>query len=140
MKRVTVLVIEDQAQRQALIADHLTRKGYTVLEAIGCKEAFIKLKQCRTIDFVISATALQNGDGIRLIKHVKKSDWQVPVWLHHDDVTFTSTITGESFTLSRAFTETYFDFAHFERRVCDPLKFLKQIETWLAAEQAKQSA
>lgn|GEM_PF-1255649 len=51
--RETILVVEDEALLRELIADHLTQKGYTILEAVDGQEAL--------------AAAEAWGDGIHLL-------------------------------------------------------------------------
>jgi DNA-binding NtrC family response regulator len=80
LKNKTVLIVDDEPDmRMALVLD-MKQKGCAVFEAANGTEAmqFILNNQ---IDFVISDTRMPNGDGVELLKNIRKHNADVAVLL-----------------------------------------------------------
>lgn len=71
-KRTIILVVDDEADLVAVIADELDLHGFTVLRAEG-KEQALKLLASHKVDMIISDVRMPDGDGIEFFETVKST-------------------------------------------------------------------
>jgi CheY-like chemotaxis protein len=76
----TVLVVDDEEDLREILSLELSDAGYNVLCAVNGTEAF-NLVKSQAIDLVLSDVRMPNGDGIELLKNVKKYNSQRPAIL-----------------------------------------------------------
>src|SRR4051794_824588 len=68
----TVLLVDDELQLRALVANFLKRRKFTVLEADGGIKAF-EIFQSKPLDLIISDIRMPQGDGLELLKKISES-------------------------------------------------------------------
>lgn len=72
-KTITVLVVEDDDDARATLADMVTELGYRVLEAANGKSALPILEQDRPVDILVSDVVMPGGmSGVDLAKAAHK--------------------------------------------------------------------
>ena len=74
---VLVLIVDDEAGIRETLAINLELEGFKTLSASSGSEA-IELLKNHAIDFVISDVRMPKGDGITLLKNIKKGDSDIP--------------------------------------------------------------
>lgn len=67
----TILVVDDSMSIRQLVAMSLTKKGYTVIEAVDGRDGLSKLDG-KKINMIISDVNMPNMDGISMLIEVKK--------------------------------------------------------------------
>lgn len=80
LKGKNVLVVDDDSDLRETIVFDLTRKGCNVFEAENGTMA-LPIVQSSKIDIVISDVRMPNGDGVSLLKEIKKNNARIPVVL-----------------------------------------------------------
>lgn len=74
------LVVDDEPElRKAIIFD-LKRRGCETYEA-GCGDEAIKIVQAYPIDIVLSDVRMPNGNGVDLLKQIRKLNPDIPIVL-----------------------------------------------------------
>ncbi len=71
-KNEVILVVEDDLQIQDFIMYALAEEGYSVVQAHGVEEAMRKIKS-KNPDIMVLDLGLPDGDGLNLIRRVRKS-------------------------------------------------------------------
>lgn len=71
-KNEVILVVEDDQQIQDFIMYALAEEGYRVVQAHGVEEAMRKIKS-KNPDIMVLDLGLPDGDGLNLIRRVRKS-------------------------------------------------------------------
>ena len=71
-KNEIILVVEDDLQIQDFIMYALAEEGYSVVQAHGVEEAMRKIKS-KNPDIMVLDLGLPDGDGLNLIRRVRKS-------------------------------------------------------------------
>ena len=66
-----ILIIDDEDKLRALMARIISLEGFEVLEAATCKAGLKKLEQT-SIDVVLCDVKLTDGNGVELVKEIKK--------------------------------------------------------------------
>lgn len=138
MKRIIVLVVDDQSKQQILISDYLERQGYNVICASNGEEAAACNKDS-LIDFIITATHMNKGDGIGLLQEIQRMMFQPATLIHHTTLNYGRPNDGNNYRLS-AWVQAYIPFATFIIRSSSDIDFLQEIMDWLTAEQHTQVA
>lgn len=77
-KDINVLVVDDDGDLREILVSNLDLEGFTVFEAEGGRAALTFLKEHK-IDFVLSDIRMPAGDGIELLKEIRKIDPNIPV-------------------------------------------------------------
>ena len=72
MKSLSVLVADDEEKIRELLENWLTAAGHVATSVGSAKAAFAALKQ-RTYDLVITDMLMPDGDGLDLIRELKKA-------------------------------------------------------------------
>ena len=72
MKSLSVLVADDEENIRGLLENWLVAAGHVALSVGSAKEAFGRLKQ-RSFDLVITDMLMPEGDGLDLIRDMKKA-------------------------------------------------------------------
>ena len=76
-KNETILVVEDDPQIQDFVMYALAEEGYGVVQARGVEEAMRKLR-AKNPDIMILDLGLPDGDGINLIRRIRKN-YNLPI-------------------------------------------------------------
>lgn len=76
--KATVLVVDDESNITAAVAQLLELEGYQVLEANSGREAFDILED-READLVLLDVKLPDLDGLSVLREIKKKDEDIPV-------------------------------------------------------------
>lgn len=79
MNQIKVLVVDDDQTLRAALFRILSRKGYQVITCATAKEAEHVIGEQPLIDLVLLDIRLPDGDGIEILKLVKKKYDQTPV-------------------------------------------------------------
>lgn len=79
-KKQTILCVDDEKDILELFKDQFEESGFNVLEATNGKEAF-KIFQSEQIDCILSDIRMPGGDGVELVKSVKKTGSAIPIFL-----------------------------------------------------------
>jgi DNA-binding NtrC family response regulator len=79
MNQIKVLVVDDDQTLRAALFRILSRKGYQVITCAAAKEAEHVISEQTHIDLVLLDIRLPDGDGIEILKLVKKKYDQTPV-------------------------------------------------------------
>src|SRR5215212_6538967 len=89
MKRLNVLIVDDQPINRKLLTAQLEAEGHTVLEAAHGGEALAVLER-ESVDVIISDILMPVMDGYRLCGHIRSSE------RHHDlpFIFYTATYTS----------------------------------------------
>lgn len=74
----TLLIVDDEEGIRKSLEGHFSLDGYRVLTAAGGVEALEIIKK-EPIDFVISDIRMPEGDGVSLLKDVRRHNPDVPV-------------------------------------------------------------
>lgn len=77
-KDIKVLVVDDDGDLREALASNLDLEGFTVFEAAGGMAALQIVKENK-IDFVLSDIRMPAGNGIELLKEIRKIDPNIPV-------------------------------------------------------------
>lgn len=72
MKSLSVLVADDEERIRGLLENWLAAAGHVAVSVGSAKEAFALLKQ-RNFDLVITDMLMPDGDGLDLIREMKKA-------------------------------------------------------------------
>jgi CheY-like chemotaxis protein len=81
-RKPVILVVEDEAFIQLMIAEHLRDLGYTVLEAMQLEEAIAHLEGDVPVDFVFSDVWLLEAlDGVALARWIGQHKPAIPILL-----------------------------------------------------------
>jgi two-component system C4-dicarboxylate transport response regulator DctD len=80
LKAYNLLVVDDEEGLRETVQFDLEMRGFTVLTAGSGKEA-LKVAQSNEIHLVVSDIRMPNGDGIYLLKELRKADPEIPVLL-----------------------------------------------------------
>jgi two-component system NtrC family response regulator len=72
-----ILVVEDDPDQRALIADILRRNGHDTTEAAGVEAALARLAEA-SFDLIVSDRQLGEGDGLALLKEVRARHGDLP--------------------------------------------------------------
>lgn len=78
MARVSILVVEDEADLAVTCARLLRRRGYDVITAGSCAEA-LSVLQRDALALVISDLRLADGDGLAVIRAARALETPAPV-------------------------------------------------------------
>jgi DNA-binding response OmpR family regulator len=73
-----ILVVDDDPDLREAIAFDLRRRNYEVLCAASGREA-LEIVKARPLDMVISDVRMPDGDGIELLKELRKHHYETPV-------------------------------------------------------------
>jgi signal transduction histidine kinase/CheY-like chemotaxis protein len=68
----TILVVEDEQSIRRLLKEHLTKNGYTVVEAENAGEALKQMESMDTIDLLISDVMLPDMSIVAMVKAIQK--------------------------------------------------------------------
>lgn len=79
MRKATILIVEDDPDVLATLADQVRSFGYDVREAPDAESALLVLRSAETIDLVITDMQLPGMSGIDLIGEVQRALPAVPV-------------------------------------------------------------
>lgn len=63
--RMTILVVDDDADIRAIMAEHLRKLGHSVVQA-NCGQAAISLLEYQRVDSVLSDLRMPNGNGLKV--------------------------------------------------------------------------
>lgn len=74
----TILIVDDEPELRAAIADEFELAGCKVLQAASGREAFL-MTDHHTIDIVLSDIRMPNGDGVELLKDIRKKYPGIPL-------------------------------------------------------------
>lgn len=77
-KDIKVLVVDDDGDLREILVSNLDLEGFTVYEAAGGIAALQFLKENK-IDFVLSDIRMPAGDGMELLREIRKIDPNIPV-------------------------------------------------------------
>ena len=66
-----VLIVEDDRELRALLAEELSEQGYEVLSAADAESALAQ-EEATQLDLVISDLRLPGSDGMALLEHLAK--------------------------------------------------------------------
>lgn len=86
MKRITILVADDEAEIADLIEMHLMKEGYHIIKAFNGKEA-IQAIQSQTIDLAILDIMMPELDGYEVTRQIREQ--------HHMPIIFLSAKTSD---------------------------------------------
>ncbi|MGY1423403.1 response regulator transcription factor [Bacillus cereus] len=86
MKRISILVADDEVEIAELIGIHLEKEGYHVVKAIDGEEA-IRIIQSQPIDLVILDIMMPKMDGYEVVRQVRLK--------HHMPIIFLSAKTSD---------------------------------------------
>lgn len=76
----TILIVDDESGIRELFREELSDNGAKVLEAESGNKAIEVFKQ-GGIDAVISDIRMPDGDGVELVKNIKETDSNIPIYL-----------------------------------------------------------
>lgn len=76
----TILVVDDEAGIRELFKEELMDNGAVVIEAESGNSAQ-KVFNKGGVDCVISDIRMPDGDGVELVKHIKESHPDIPIYL-----------------------------------------------------------
>ncbi|HEY4619849.1 MAG TPA: response regulator, partial [Nitrospirota bacterium] len=76
----TILLTDDDYEMRYAMSETLRRCGYTVDIATGGNEAIRKFTS-KKFDMVITDVRMANGDGVHVLKEIKRHSPDVPVVL-----------------------------------------------------------
>ncbi|MFT6071091.1 MAG: DNA-binding NtrC family response regulator [Bacteriovoracaceae bacterium] len=76
----TILIVDDEAGIRELFKEELMDNGAKVLEAESGNKAFEVFKQ-GGVDAVISDIRMPDGDGVELVKNIKETNSDIPIYL-----------------------------------------------------------
>jgi DNA-binding NtrC family response regulator len=76
--KYALLVVDDEETLREAIAFDFKRKGFNVQSAANGTQALEIVKQA-PIDLIISDVRMPNGDGLELLREVRRRDPEVPV-------------------------------------------------------------
>jgi DNA-binding response OmpR family regulator len=82
-----ILLVEDDREMRVLLARHLRRHGYEVVEAWDGTAALLRLGDaiCRCgrcgFDAIVSDVRMPGHSGLELVEELRKCDWLMPVVL-----------------------------------------------------------
>ena len=76
----TILCVDDEADIIELFQEELEDQGYDVIKAFNGVEAF-HLYEEHKIDCIVSDIRMPEGDGIGLVKNVKATGTDIPIFL-----------------------------------------------------------
>lgn len=77
-RKLSVLVVEDDAQACDLFELCLSRRGHSVRKASTGREA-IKLLDAQPFDAIVADVLLPDGDGIDVLNHIRESKKQMRI-------------------------------------------------------------
>lgn len=86
MKRITILIADDEAEIADLIALHLEKEGYHIIKVYDGREA-VHAIQSRTIDLAILDIMMPNLDGYEVTRQIREQ--------HHMPIIFVSAKTSD---------------------------------------------
>ena len=72
-----ILIVDDELDLRELLAQMLESEGFTVTQAAGGRAALAILKN-EKFDLVISDVRMPDGDGVELLKSIKKDSPELP--------------------------------------------------------------
>lgn len=75
-----ILCVDDEVDILELFRDEFVDAGFKVLEASNGAEAF-DLFQSNKIDCIVSDIRMPGGDGVSLVKNVKETGAELPIFL-----------------------------------------------------------
>jgi DNA-binding response OmpR family regulator len=73
-----VLIVEDNVSVNHLYSRHLSRAGYSVIQAVSCDEALSTLQR-GTPDAVLLDMTLPDGDGNEIIQRIRDLNMQTQI-------------------------------------------------------------
>src|SRR5690348_9268687 len=76
--KFTILVVDDEKELRELIAESLSLRGYSVLLASGGIEA-LEIAKKESVDVIVSDVRMPKGDGIMLLRELKKCQVPAPI-------------------------------------------------------------
>jgi len=76
----TILVVDDESDIRELFKEELEDNGAKVLEADNGNKAF-EVFQGGGVDAIISDIRMPGGDGVDLVKNVKTTNKDIPIYL-----------------------------------------------------------
>lgn len=82
-EKISILVVDDQASSMASIIRILSENGFSVDEAKNGEEALSKFKS-HHFSIVLTDISMPKGNGIELLKKIKKLNPRCPVFLMSD--------------------------------------------------------
>jgi CheY-like chemotaxis protein len=74
----TILVVDDDDDFRSVISRVVTGMGFAVLQACSGNQAFIVYAEHRP-DLVIADLIMPDGEGLELIKHLRRADKQLKI-------------------------------------------------------------
>jgi DNA-binding NtrC family response regulator len=80
LKDKTILIVDDEAGIRDLFREEFSDNGAKVLEASSGNKA-IEVFKNGGIDAVISDIRMPDGDGVALVKSIKESNADIPIYL-----------------------------------------------------------
>lgn len=80
MSEKTILCVDDEADILELFRDEFEEAGFKVLEAPNGKEAFTIFNNNK-IDCVVSDIRMPGGDGVELVRNIKGTGSNIPLFL-----------------------------------------------------------
>lgn len=80
MSEKVILCVDDEADILELFRDEFEECGFKVLEASNGKEVLDIFKN-NHVDCVVSDIRMPGGDGVELVKNIKSTGSEVPIFL-----------------------------------------------------------
>jgi len=77
MAHETILIVEDEKLIRWSLASRLSKQGFSVMEAAGCREA-IEIVSREDVDLLLLDNKLPDGFGIDVLKEIKASGRDIP--------------------------------------------------------------
>ncbi|MDE6721408.1 MAG: response regulator [Bacteroidaceae bacterium] len=105
-----ILLVEDNMELRALIAEQLREEGYAIEEASNGEEAWQRLSTGNNIDLIISDVMMPVMDGFDLCRHVKSAEHtsNTPIILltakHSDETRLEGYKMGADYYLTKPFS------------------------------------
>lgn len=78
MDKITILVVDDEERMRRLVADFLTNKGYSIMEACNGEEAVDLFLEHRDIALIILDVMMPKMDGWTAVKEIRQYS-KVPI-------------------------------------------------------------
>ncbi|MFF2908669.1 response regulator transcription factor [Paenibacillus sp. NPDC057934] len=86
MKRITILIADDEAEIADLVELHLTKEGYHIIKAFNGREA-VQAVQTQTVDLAILDIMMPEMDGYEVTRQIREK--------HHMPIIFLSAKTSD---------------------------------------------
>lgn len=78
MFKLTILVVDDEADQRKILAGYLKKKGYNVIEAISAEQG-IELANKNMVDLILTDFKMPDKTGLDLLKEVRAKNPEVAI-------------------------------------------------------------